>query len=187
MVTGVQTCALPILRINEIFDAKPVVRDRDDAVSLAAPLSRIEARDLHFSYPGRGRVLCGVDFSLKRGQVLGVAGPTGAGKSSLAKLLLRYYEPESGEILVDGRPLPGITLDAWRGRIGYVAQEPYLFHGTVGENIRLSLPEASDEAMRHAAHMAGADEFISKLPDGYKTLVGDQNVKLSTTDRKSVV
>lgn len=186
LINQIQQAEASAVRINEIFDAKPVVRDRDDAVSLAAPLSRIEARDLHFSYPGRGRVLCGVDFSLKRGQVLGVAGPTGAGKSSLAKLLLRYYEPESGEILVDGRPLPGITLDAWRGRIGYVAQEPYLFHGTVGENIRLSLPEASDEAMRHAAHMAGADEFISKLPDGYKTLVGDRGVKLSGGQRQRI-
>ena len=186
LINQIQQAEASAVRINEIFDAKPVVRDRDDAVSLAAPLSRIEARDLHFSYPGRGRVLCGVDFSLKRGQVLGVAGPTGAGKSSLAKLLLRYYEPESGEILVDGRPLPGITLDAWRGRIGYVAQEPYLFHGTVGENIRLSLPEASDEAVRQAAHMAGADEFISKLPDGYKTLVGDRGVKLSGGQRQRI-
>lgn len=186
LINQIQQAEASALRINEIFDAAPVVRDRQGVTALNAPLSKIEVRDLRFSYPERDKVLCGVSFTLKRGQALGVVGPTGAGKSSLAKLLLRYYEPSSGEILADGRPLSSIALDSWRGRIGYVAQEPYLFHGTIDENIRLSQPGATDDAVRQAARMAGADEFIGKLPDGYQTLVGDRGVKLSGGQRQRI-
>ena len=137
-----------------------------------------------FAYPDRGKVLCGIDLTLERGRVLGVVGPTGAGKSSLAKLMLRYYDPMGGEILVNGRPLASVPLDSWRGRIGYVSQEAYLFHGTVAENIRLGSPNAADDDVRRAARLAGAAEFIEALPDGYGTLVGDRGMKLSGGQRQ---
>jgi ATP-binding cassette subfamily B protein len=141
---------------------------------------------MSFAYPDRERVLCGIDLAMERGKVLGVVGPTGAGKSSLAKLMLRYYDPVEGAILANGRPLSGVTLESWRARIGYVSQEAYLFHGTVAENIRLGSPDSSDEELRRAAHMAGAAEFIDGLPDGYATLVGDRGTKLSGGQRQRI-
>jgi ATP-binding cassette, subfamily B, bacterial len=131
-------------------------------------------------------VLCGLNLHLQRGRVLGVVGPTGAGKSSLAKLMLRYYDPMEGRILVNGRELSSVTLDSWRGRIGYVSQEAYLFYGTVAENISLGSPQATEEDIRQAAHMAGAGEFIDALPQGYETLVGDRGMKLSGGQRQRI-
>lgn len=100
--------------------------------------------------------------------------------------MLRYYDPAAGEILVNNLPLSSISLDSWRGRIGYVSQEAYLFHGTVAENIRLGSPGAPDEAVEEAARMAGADEFIAKLPQGYATMVGDRGMKLSGGQRQRI-
>ena len=107
-----------------------------------------------------------------------MVGPTGAGKSTLVKLLLHYYEPESGHIRVDGRDLADVTLASLRGHIGYVSQEAYLFFGTVRDNITLGSPHADEAAIRVAAEVAGAHEFIKDLPQKYDTLVGERGVKL---------
>lgn len=186
LINQIQQSEASAERINEIFDTKPQVRDEKFAEHLDAPIERIEIRQVSFAYPGRDRVLCDLDLVLERGKVLGVVGPTGAGKSSLAKLMLRYYDPTTGVILVNGHPLPSLTLDSWRERIGYVAQEAYLFHGTVAENIRLGSPGATAEQMHQAARMAGANEFIEALPQDYETLVGDRGVKLSGGQRQRI-
>ena len=186
LINQIQQSEASALRINEIFDTAPTVRDEAAASPLDGPLERVEVRDVCFAYPGREKVLCGIDLTLERGRVLGVVGPTGAGKSSLAKLMLRYYDPQDGEILANGRPLSGVSLDSWRGRIGYVSQEAYLFHGTVAENIRLGSPGAGEEDVRRAAHLAGAAEFIDALPEGYGTLVGDRGTKLSGGQRQRI-
>lgn len=186
LINQIQQSEASALRINEVFDITPTVRDRAGALPLDGPLRSVEVRDVCFAYPGRDRVLCGIDLNLRRGRVLGVVGPTGAGKSSLAKLMLRYYDPMQGAILVNGRELSSVTLDSWRGRIGYVSQEAYLFHGTVAENISLGSPQASTADIREAARMAGAGEFIDALPQGYETLVGDRGMKLSGGQRQRV-
>jgi ATP-binding cassette subfamily B protein len=186
LINQIQQSEASALRIAEIFDTAPTVRDEAGALPLEGKLARVEVRDMSFAYPDRERVLCGIDLAMERGKVLGVVGPTGAGKSSLAKLMLRYYDPVEGAILANGRPLSGVTLESWRARIGYVSQEAYLFHGTVAENIRLGSPDSSDEELRRAAHMAGAAEFIDGLPDGYATLVGDRGTKLSGGQRQRI-
>ncbi|WP_028576101.1 ABC transporter ATP-binding protein [Desulfomicrobium escambiense] len=186
LINQIQQSEASAQRITEIFDTAPTVRDEASAAPLQGALERVEVRNMCFAYPGRDKVLCGIDLTLERGRVLGVVGPTGAGKSSLAKLMLRYYDPMGGEILVNGRPLASVPLDSWRGRIGYVSQEAYLFHGTVGENIRLGSPSAVDDDVRRAARLAGAAEFIDALPDGYDTLVGDRGMKLSGGQRQRI-
>ncbi|MDW7709527.1 MAG: ABC transporter ATP-binding protein [Deferrisomatales bacterium] len=173
-------------RIAELLGTTPKIADRPDAQALGAPPRSLEFRGVRFAYPGRPPVLNGVDFLLKRGKVLGVVGPTGAGKSTLVKLLLRYYEPQEGEIAVDGRPLGGVTLESLRRHVGYVSQEAFLFSGTVAENIRLGSPAASDADLREAARIAGADEFIHLLPEGYETRVGERGVKLSGGQRQRI-
>ena len=186
LINQIQQSEASAQRIAEIFETAPTVRDEAGSTPLAGPLERVEVRDMCFAYPGRDKVLCGINLTMERGRVLGVVGPTGAGKSSLAKLMLRYYDPAEGEILANGRPLSGVTLDSWRARIGYVSQEAYLFHGTVAENIRLGSPDSPDDALHRAARMAGAHEFIEALPDGYDTLVGDRGMKLSGGQRQRI-
>ncbi|HCF06201.1 MAG TPA: ABC transporter ATP-binding protein, partial [Desulfomicrobiaceae bacterium] len=153
---------------------------------LSGPVRCVELQDVCFGYPGRGQVLCHIHLRLSRGAVVGVVGHTGAGKSSLAKLLLRYFDPDAGQILVDGRPLQQVALASWRSRIGYVSQEAYLFHGTVAENILLGSPHADEAALCEAARLAGAEEFILRLPQGYATLVGDRGVRLSGGQRQRI-
>lgn len=186
LINQIQQSEASALRINEIFDTVPVVRDQARSHPLDGVLERIELDNVTFAYPERGRVLCGINLHLERGKVLGVVGPTGAGKSSLAKLMLRYYDPQSGDILVNGQPLADIALDSWRGRIGYVSQEAYLFHGTVSENIGLGSPGATADGIMQAARMAGAGEFIAELPQGYDTVVGDRGMKLSGGQRQRI-
>jgi len=128
----------------------------------------------------------GVHFMVREGEVLGVVGPTGAGKSTLVKLLLRYFEPTGGAILVDGASLSGLTLQSWRGQLGYVPQDAFLFHGTVAENILLGRPEADMAAVRRAAAVAGIEAVIDALPDGYDTLIGERGLKLSGGERQRV-
>ncbi len=146
----------------------------------------MEFEAVRFAYPGRAPVINGVDLRIGKGQVVGVVGPTGAGKSTLVKLLLRYYEPLSGEIRVDGEPLERFTLASYRRHVGYVSQDAFLFAGTIAENIRLGAPAASDEALREAARIAGAEEFIVDLPEGYGTWVGERGVKLSGGQRQRI-
>lgn len=186
LINQIQQSEASALRINQIFATEPFVRDQPGALVLDRDLERIDVEHVEFAYPERKRVVCGVSFTLEQGKVLGVVGPTGAGKSSLAKLLLRYYDPGKGHIRVNGHELSALALDSWRARIGYVSQDAYLFYGTVAENIRIGSAEASDAQVAEAARMAGAEEFIVSLPQGYATVVGDRGVKLSGGQRQRI-
>jgi ATP-binding cassette, subfamily B, bacterial len=186
LLNQIQRSEAAAKRIMDLLDEQPKIVDRPTAKPLAGPPRRIEFRDVHFSYPRREPVLHGVDFTVERGKVVGVVGPTGAGKSTLVKLLLHYYEPTRGEILVDGVPLNEITLDSFRRHVGYVSQDAYLFSGTVTENIALGSPKATPADIQRAAHIAGADEFIRALPQGYDTLIGERGLKLSGGQRQRV-
>jgi ATP-binding cassette subfamily B protein len=186
LLNQIQRSEASAKRVMDLLDTKPTIHDLPGAVPLPTPPSELEFRQVHFAYPGRAPVLHGVSFRLHRGQVLGVVGPTGAGKSTVLKLLLRYYEPTSGEILVDGKTLSGIRLADWRHHIGFVSQEAFLFSGTVAENIRLGSPDATDEQVAEAARIAGAAEFIDDLPEKYATLIGERGLKLSGGQRQRV-
>ena len=173
-------------RIMDLLDTDPRIEDAPDAEPLDAPPATLSFRDVRFAYTGRPDVLNGVGFELERGRVLGVVGHTGAGKSTILKLLLRYYQPREGQVLVDGKPLDKVQLDSFRRHIGYVSQEPFLFTGTVRDNIMLGSPEASHESVARAAEVAGASEFIDQLPDGLDTVVGERGVKLSGGQRQRI-
>lgn len=135
--------------------------------------------DVHYSYDGTRAALAGVSFSIARGERVVLAGPTGAGKSTIVSLLLRFIEPTRGEILCDGTPLRAWSPRAWREQIAWVPQLPYLFNDTVANNIRLARPDASLDDVVRAARLAHADEFIRALPNGYDTLIGERGARLS--------
>jgi len=155
------------------------------AVGSAAPSGGRVAPTLSFAgvrytYPGASHpALADVSFSVPAGALVAIVGPSGAGKSTLVNLLLRFAEPDAGGILVDGAPLAAMDARAWRGRVSWIGQRPYLFHDSVAENIRLARPEATAEDVRRAAHAAQADDFIGALPQGYETPVGEQGARLS--------
>jgi len=186
LINQIQRAEAAASRISELFAVRPRVVDAPGAVALRGKPRRLEFRDVRFAYPSRGQVINGISFSLAKGQVVGVVGPTGAGKSTLVKLLLRYFEPTGGAITVDGASLATYTLNSYRGHLGYVSQDAFLFHGTVAENILLGRPEADMAAVRHAAAVAGADDFIMKLPSGYDTVIGERGLKLSGGERQRV-
>jgi ATP-binding cassette subfamily B protein len=186
IINQLQRAEASAKRIQDLLQVEPKVQDSPDAEHLAETPSRVEFKKVRFAYPERKPVINGVDFALEPGRVLGVVGPTGAGKSTLVKLMLRYYDPISGGVLINGKPLDSLTMESYRHHMGYVSQEAFLFYGTVSENIRLGSPHATLEEVQEAARIAGADEFIDELPDGYDTLVGERGVKLSGGQRQRI-
>jgi ATP-binding cassette, subfamily B, bacterial len=186
LINQIQRSEASARRILELLSITPKIKNIRRAKSLAGPPTKIAFETVRFAYPGREPALNGVNFQISKGQVLGVVGPTGAGKSTLIKMLLRYYDPDQGRILVDGIPLEQLTLESYRRHIGYVSQEPFLFFGTIAENIKLGSPKADDESVRESAHIAGADEFIRELPQGYQTLIGERGLKLSGGQRQRI-
>ncbi|HUS85567.1 MAG TPA: ATP-binding cassette domain-containing protein, partial [Anaerolineales bacterium] len=140
----------------------------------------IEFRDVRLTYDDGERIaLDGVTFSIPRGKIVGVVGPTGGGKSTLAQLLLRFAKPDSGEILIDGMPLKDVDADAWRRLLVWVPQQPYIFNTSAAKNIRFGRPQATFADIQTAAECAGAHSFISSLPDGYDTKLGEGGSCLS--------
>ncbi|QJT09291.1 ABC transporter ATP-binding protein [Oceanidesulfovibrio marinus] len=186
LINQIQQSEASARRIREILAVQPSIRDEPDAIVLTKPPQRIEFDKVSFTYPGRDRTITNISFAMAPGQMIGVVGPTGAGKSTLVKLLLRYYQPGSGEILVDGAPVHRIDMESYRRQVGYVSQDAFLFFGTVAENIALGAPEASREAIEEAASIAGAHEFITSLPQGYETPVGERGLKLSGGQRQRI-
>jgi ATP-binding cassette subfamily C protein CydCD len=145
----------------------------------------IAFEDVHFAYPGgRGPAHDGLAFSVAAGEKIGIVGPSGSGKSSIARLLLRLFDPQSGAVRVGGRDVRTLDPEALRREIAIVHQDTYLFHGTVEENLRLGKPEASQAELEEAAQDANAHEFIGQLPHGYQTIIGERGVNLSGGQRQ---
>ena len=186
LINQLQRSEASARRIMNLLHTEPKIVERPEAVPLERRPASIEFRAVRFAYPERPPVINGVDFRIEQGMVLGVVGPTGAGKSTLVKLLLRYYDPVSGDIRIDGLPLRDLSLSSFRKHVGYVSQEAFLFSGTVAENIRRGSPGATWEEVRNAARIAGADEFIRELPQGYDTRIGERGLKLSGGQRQRI-
>ncbi|GAB6178648.1 ABC transporter ATP-binding protein [Desulfobaculum senezii] len=184
IVNQLQRARAAATRIADLLDTRPAIKDSADSVPLVGVPECVELRDVSFAYPGRGEALSRVSLSVKKGEMLGIAGATGAGKSTLIKLLLRFHDPKSGEIRINGMPMPSLTLASVRQHVGYVSQDPFIFHGTIAENLRLGSPDADMEAIQNAARLAGADEFIDTLPNGLDEIIGDSGQRLSGGQRQ---
>ena len=175
-------------RVRELLDTDPAIQDPDSPVELGRPRGRVELSGISFAYPTKPDQLAvaDVDLRIEPGQVVALVGPSGSGKSTLATLLLRFHDPTRGRVLLDGTDLRDLRLADVRAAIGLVSQEVFLFGGTVEENIRYGRPEATDDEVREAARAAHAHDFVSRLPDGYATVVGERGVRLSAGERQRV-
>lgn len=170
----------------ELLDTEPDIKDVPNARTLERALGRVTYERVHFSYSGRRDTLKEISFEAKPGQVVGIVGPTGAGKSTLVSLLPRFYDPKRGRILLDGVDARELTLKSLRQQISIVLQEPLLFSGTIAENIRYGRLQATMEEIIEAAKAANADDFIMRLPDKYNTMLGERGAAISGGERQRI-
>ena len=166
-------------RVAEILEAEPNVSDAPGAAALPPVAGEVRFENVSFGYNAETQVLHGIDALAKPGQTVALVGRSGAGKTSFVNLIPRFYDPTAGRVLLDGRDLREMTQDSVRSQIGVVLQDPFLFNGSVADNIRYARPGASDEQVRAAAGAANAHEFVVELPQGYDTQIGERGVKLS--------
>ena len=171
-----------------LLKQSPSVTQEAGAVEPTAPLSpSIAFQDVRFSYPGgRGVALDDLSFDVAAGERVGIVGPSGSGKSSILKLLLRFYDPQAGVIRVGGQNIRDLSFEALRSQFAMVSQDTYLFHGTVEDNLRLGKPDATQEDLEAAARAANAHDFIRALPQGYRTVIGERGIRLSGGQRQRV-
>src|SRR5690606_23657243 len=160
----------------EVLDIEPNQGDAPDAVSLKAGPGEIDFRNVHFAYSDIAPVLHGVNFTAKAGETTAIVGASGAGKSTLISLVQRFYDVTDGEILFDGQDISKVTKESLRHCVAYVSQQPYLFEGTIADNIRYGRPNATLDEIIEAAKLANAHEFILQQPQGYDTPVGENGV-----------
>jgi ABC-type multidrug transport system fused ATPase/permease subunit len=173
-------------KIFELLDEDPDIADRKDAAELPRVRGEIRFEGVTFSYGGETPALDHVSLVVPPGQTLALVGATGAGKSTLAKLVARFYDPDEGRVLIDGHDLREVTERSLRSQLGIVPQESFLFSGTIRDNIAFGRPDASDEEVRAASQAVGAHDFIERLPDGYDTEVGERGGHLSAGQRQLV-
>ncbi|MCJ7841985.1 ABC transporter ATP-binding protein/permease [Lederbergia sp. NSJ-179] len=167
-------------RLYRLFQEEPKVVDPKIPIHLPFIKGKLVFHDVYFSYDNRHRyVIDGVSFKIEPGEKVALVGHSGSGKTSLFKLICRFYDPNSGEIFLDDVPIHRLTMAQIRNSIGYVFQETYLFGTTVKENIRFGYPDATDSDIINVAKEANADEFIMKLPNGYDTILGERGLNLS--------
>jgi ATP-binding cassette subfamily B protein len=181
-------------KIFDLLDTRPDMVDKPDAVDPARLRGEVELHDVWFSYAGGGDApdadgdwaLAGVDLRISAGQTVALVGETGAGKSTLAKLVARFYDPQRGRVLVDGRDVRDLRAAALRSQLGIVPQEGFLFSGTIRENIAFGRPDASEEEIHSAAAAVGANAFVERLAEGFDTQVGERGIHLSAGQRQLV-
>jgi ABC-type multidrug transport system fused ATPase/permease subunit len=172
--------------IVELLDVKPTVVDREDAVALQK-LESIEFKSVSFHYPNHSNnVLDNVSFIVNGCKTIALVGPSGTGKTTITKLLMRYYEPTSGQILVNGQDISAYTADSLRSHFGVVMQDVALFNTSLEENLKLARPEATRQEIDLAVDRSYLREFINNLPDGYETQVGERGIKLSGGQKQRV-
>ena len=176
-----------IERFAEVMDTEPDITDSKNAVKLEDVRGDVEFADVSFHYETESKnVLTHLNLKVKAGESIALVGPSGGGKTTLCSLIPRFYEASSGAILVDGKNIKDVTMASLRDNIGVVQQDVYLFSGSVRENIAYGKDGATEEEIIEAAKLAGAHEFISSLPEGYDTYVGERGVKLSGGQKQRI-
>ncbi len=176
-----------IERFIEIMDIEPEIKSSKDAEDISNVCGDVEFRNVSFGYENeKRRVINNINLHVKAGQSIALVGPSGGGKTTLCSLIPRFYEINEGDILIDGNNIRSINLKSLRENIGVVAQDVYLFSGSIRENIAYGKKDATLDEIKEAARLAGADEFISSLPNGYDTYVGERGVKLSGGQKQRI-
>jgi ABC-type multidrug transport system fused ATPase/permease subunit len=174
-------------KIFELLETEPDMVDKPGALDPGRIRGEIELDGVRFSYGAdAGIALDGIDLHVPAGQTVALVGETGAGKSTLAKLVARFYDPQEGRVLVDGHDVRDLSSSALRSQLGIVPQEGFLFSGTVRDNIAFGRPDASEDEIHAAAAAVGADRFVEQLPDGYETEIGERGVQLSAGQRQLI-
>ena len=173
-------------RVFEVLDTESEIKNKEDAVTLPAIKGEVKFDDVSFGYNNEVQVLKDVSFTIKPGETIALVGPTGAGKTTIVNLISRFYDVTGGKVLIDGKDVRDVTLHSLRSQMGIMTQDTYLFSGTIMENIRYGKLEASDEEVIAAAKAVHADEFISRLPDGYKTELTERGGGLSNGQKQLV-
>ncbi len=173
--------------ILDLLAATPAVVDRAQPTNGAALQPTVTFEDVRFAYPGARRIAHdGVSFHVGAGERVAFVGPSGSGKSTVVRLLLRFYDPDGGVVRLGGRDIRELSLAELRRRIAVVSQDTYLFHGTVEDNLRMGKPDATPAELETAARAANAHEFIARLPEGYRTIVGERGIRLSGGQRQRI-
>jgi len=186
MTSNIQQAAAAADRIFEIIDAEVDVSDKEDAIELREIEGRLAFEDVGFGYDGENLVLKDIDIDVRPGEMIGLVGQTGSGKSTLVSLICRFYDPTKGAITLDGADLRDIRTRSLRSNIGMVLQDSFLFAGTIKENIAYGKPDATEEEILRSARAANAHDFIMNLPDGYDSEVGERGVMLSGGEKQRI-
>ncbi len=186
MTSVIAQTTVALERIQKILSADDIVPERADAIDPGQVKGAIGFEHVAFGYSDDAPVLKDVSFTIAPGQVVGVVGPTGSGTSTVLSLIPRFYDPTSGRVLIDGQSVDTFKLPALRAQVGFVLQETILFRGTIRENIAYGRPGASGEEVIAAAKLANADEFISRMPHGYDSVVGERGDTLSGGQRQRI-
>ncbi|MGB9596025.1 MAG: ABC transporter ATP-binding protein, partial [Candidatus Poribacteria bacterium] len=181
-----QMAASAAERVFEILDAQPEVDDSKNAIELPTIKGDIKYDNVVFSYDGEKNALDGISFEIKAGQMVGLSGPSSAGKTTLINLLCRFYDVTEGAIMIDGYDIRDVKVKSLRDQISVVLQDPFLFHGSIADNIAYSKPTATRAEIIAAAKAANAHEFIMNFPDGYDTMVGERGVGLSGGEKQRI-
>lgn len=173
-------------RVFSLLDTPSEISDSPHAHDVTRLDGHIEFRGVHFAYKTGSEILHGIDLDVAAGETLAIVGPTGAGKTTLVNLAPRFYDPTAGEVVIDGHDLRQVKLNSLRRNFGIVLQDPFLFSGSVADNIRYGRLDATDDQMRAAAEVAGALDFIDRLPQGFDTPVSERGATLSTGQRQLI-
>ncbi|MEM7665240.1 MAG: ABC transporter ATP-binding protein [Pseudomonadota bacterium] len=174
-----------LTRLVEVF-AEPIEAGYAQSGRIERASGAIDFNQVHFAYPGRDVVLDGIDLSIAPGEIVALTGENGVGKSTIIRLLLRYYEPQSGQITLDGKDIGGLQIQDLRRQFGYVPQRALLFNGSVRDNIAFGNPDATEAGIERAARLSEAWEFIEGLPQGLDTEVGDHGIRISGGQRQRI-
>ncbi len=182
-----QSALASMTKINELMHTEVSTPDAEHPVDPGRVTGGIQLDNVRFGYPNTGvEIMHGVNLTIRPGETVALVGETGAGKSTIVKLVARFYDVTGGQVLIDGTPLTDLDLRAYRRRLGYVPQEPFLFSGTIRDNIAYGRPDASDAEVEQAARAVGAHDFVAELPGGYLHPVTERGRSLSAGQKQLI-